>query len=409
MIWANFIHVYQPPTQKREIVEKVAGESYRKIVDILERYPESKMTVNISSALTEQLYRYGLTDIIDHLGDLAENGQVEFTGSAKYHPILPLIPEEEATRQIKLNEKTNREIIGNSYKPVGFFPPEMCYSRRVAEVVENLGYEWIIMDEIGYNGKLNQTSRNVIHRLAKSHLNIFFKERRYSSGLTYGRFLDGESFEKTMLGEIDSKSYLLTGTDGEIYGHHRKGQERLLEDIFRSKKIVTSTISELIDRFAKREEVEPLPSSWSTWEDEIAADIPYPQWNFPGNAIHEKQWELAQLVVKTIQRAESNGVLNWESEQRITLDAGLHSDQWWWASCRPWWDVGMIKAGALELLSAIKGVREFAEPRVAEKAERLVNEIIGYAEKLHASGDAKRLQDEYLETHKEITTLLTFG
>lgn len=409
MIWANFIHIYQPPTQKQEIVEKVADESYKKIVEIFGRYPDSKITLNISSVLTEQLQRYGLTDIIDKLEDLAKNGQIEFTGSAKYHPILPLIDQKEAVRQIELNEKTNREIIGNVYKPVGFFPPEMCYSRKIADIVESLGYKWIIMDEIGYNGKIGQVSKDVICSLAQSDLNIFFKERKFSSGLTYGRFLNGEDFEKALAGEIGAESYLLTGTDGEIYGHHRKGQEKLLEDIFESKKILTSKISELIDRFRKRQETEPLPSSWSTWEDEMAADIPYPQWKFPGNTIHEKQWALAQLAVEAIQRAESKGKLSPESESRRSLDEGLHSDQWWWASCRPWWDVGMIREGTLRLLNAVKSASNSAEPGTVEKAQRLADGIKRRAERLHETGDAKRLQNEYMETHKDVTTLLTFG
>jgi len=365
--------------------------------------------LNISSVLTEQLHRYGLTDIIDTLDDLAQRRQVEFTGSAKYHPILPLIHEKEVVRQIKLNEKTNKEIIGNVYKPVGFFPPEMCYSRKVAEIVESFGYKWILMDEIGYNGKLGQTSQNVIYKLVKSDLNIFFKERRFSSGLTYGRFLAGQDFEKALTREIDAEAYLLTGTDGEIYGHHRKGQEKLLDDIFGSKKISTSTISELVERFSQRQEVEPLPSSWSTWEDEMTANIPYPQWKFPGNNIHARQWRLAQLAVNVIQSAELEGTVNPESEPRRTLDEGLHSDQWWWASCRPWWDIGMIREGALKLLGAIKLARGSVQPRTVEKAERLANSLIRLAEKLHATSDAKRLQNEYLETHKEVTTLLTFG
>ncbi len=409
MIWANFIHIYQPPTQKQEIIEKVADESYRKIVDVFGRHPDSKITLNISSVLTEQLQKYGLTDILDKLEDLAKNGQIEFTGSAKYHPILPLIDQKEAVRQIELNEKTNREIIGNVYKPVGFFPPEMCYNRKVADIVESRGYKWIIMDEIGYSGKLGQTSKRVIYKLVKSDLRVFFKERKFSSGLTYGRFLEGEVFEKALAAEADTESYLLTGTDGEIYGHHRKGQEKLLDEIFRSKKVSTCTVSELIDRFGERSEVEPLPSSWSTWEDEMAADIPYPQWKFPGNMMHALQWKLAKLIVDTIQRAESSGKFSPESESRRSLDEGLHSDQWWWASCRPWWDVGMIREGTLKLLSAVKNAGNSVEPQTVEKAQRLADSILRHAEKLHATGDAKRLQNEYMETHKDVTTLLTFG
>ena len=60
LVWANFLHIYQPPTQTREIVEKVTDECYRKLVAILQRHPEAKVTLNINASLTEQLDRYGL-------------------------------------------------------------------------------------------------------------------------------------------------------------------------------------------------------------------------------------------------------------------------------------------------------------------------------------------------------------
>ncbi len=401
MFWANFLHIYQPPTQKREIVEKVAEESYRKILDILWRYPEAKLTLNISSVLTEQLQKYGLTDIIDRLEDLSKRDQIEFTGSAKYHPILPLIPEEEINRQIRLNEDTNRDIIGRSYQPTGFFPPEMCYRREIANIAKDLGYSWIIIDEIGYNGKLAQVSPGTIYTLPQSGLTIFFKERRFSSALTYGRFGAGAEFEKALKSQTAKDQFLLTGTDGEIYGHHRKGQEKLLEDIFRTKQLKTLTISELPEHFHERCEVEALPCSWSTWEDELAADIPFPQWRFPGNEIHGLQWQLAQAAMKAVHSLEKQNTPC--EKQRRALDEGLHSDQFWWASCRPWWDVGMIRAGALKLLEATKGSDDYRD------AEQLVDLVIEKSEMLHASGDAKRLQKEYLETHKEVTSLLAFG
>jgi len=43
MYWANFLHIYQPPTQTEEIVRKVAQESYRTLVRVLEMRPEPKL------------------------------------------------------------------------------------------------------------------------------------------------------------------------------------------------------------------------------------------------------------------------------------------------------------------------------------------------------------------------------
>lgn len=124
MYWANFLHIYQPPTQTEAIVRKVTEECYRTLVRVLNEAPHAKITLNINAVLTEQLERYGFKDVIEGLKRLAERGQIEFTGSAMYHPILPLIPGEEVERQIKLNTEVNRRYFGDAYQPLGFFPPK---------------------------------------------------------------------------------------------------------------------------------------------------------------------------------------------------------------------------------------------------------------------------------------------
>jgi len=140
MYWVNFLHIYQPPTQTEEIVRKVTEECYEKLISVLEDGPQGKITLNISAVLTEQLDRYGYSDVIERLGKLAEKGQIEFTGSAMYHPILPLIPEGEVVRQIEMNTKINKRYFGEIYNPKGFSPPEMCYSFDVAKIVAKLGF-----------------------------------------------------------------------------------------------------------------------------------------------------------------------------------------------------------------------------------------------------------------------------
>ncbi len=219
MYWTNFIHIYQPPTQTQEIVEKVTNESYRTIVKILQNNPNGKLTVNINASLTEQLVRYGLSDVIEGLKELAQDKRIEFTGSAKYHPILPLIPEDEVKRQIELNMETNRKYFGDIYNPVGFFPPEMCYSRKVAEIVKSMGFKWIIIDEIGFNGKLEQVKNDRIYEVSGlDGFYVFFKEREFSAGLTYGKYPGLKEFVESIGDRKDNNYYLLSGTDGEIYG-----------------------------------------------------------------------------------------------------------------------------------------------------------------------------------------------
>jgi alpha-amylase/alpha-mannosidase (GH57 family) len=130
------------------VVKKIVKESYRPIIDALRSHPNAKISLNINGTLTEQLSDFGYDDIIEAIATLASKGQIEFTGSAKFHPLLPLIPEPEIKRQIELNNETNKRFFGKVYKPRGFFPPEMAISEEVLKSVKDMGFEWIIMSGI---------------------------------------------------------------------------------------------------------------------------------------------------------------------------------------------------------------------------------------------------------------------
>jgi hypothetical protein len=408
MYWSNFLHIYQPPTQTEKIVRKVTDESYRTLVRVLKEAPRGKITLNISAVLTEQLARHGLDDVIQGLRELAERGQIEFTGSAMYHPILPLIPKDEAVRQIELNTEVNRRHFGEVYCPKGFFPPEMCYSYEVGKTVAELGFRWIIVDELAFNGKVDIVKYDRLYKIkGLGDFLVFFKERPFSAGITYGGYPSAEPFLKALEDRLGGDTYLLSGTDGEVYGHHRPGQERLLSDVFSMGTPKTCTTSELIELFKPKETVSPLPSSWSTWEDEMERGIPYPQWRYPDHEMHELQWQLTDLALRRVKGAPAGtpGL----AEARRLLDEGLHSCQYWWASCRPWWSVDMIKWGAQTLHRAVEALEDITSRKQRQEASRLFKAVLSKAKEWQQSGEAQRLKGKYKEEHPEVSTELTFG
>ncbi|MFP3880552.1 MAG: hypothetical protein ACLFVA_06325 [Dehalococcoidia bacterium] len=408
MYWSNFLHIYQPPTQTEEIVRKVTEESYRTLVRVLKEAPDGKITLNINAVLTEQLARYGLDDVIGGLRGLAERGQIEFTGSAMYHPILPLIPRDEMIRQIKLNSDVNQYYFGEVYKPAGFFPPEMCYSYEVAEIVAELGFRWIIVDELSFNGKMGSVKYDRLYEVENlGGFLVFFKERPFSAGITYGAYPSAEPFLAALEGRLNGHNYLLTGTDGEIYGHHRPGQEKLLSEVFARGLPETCTVSELVEHFKQVDAVNPLPCSWSTWEDEMAQGIPYPQWQYPGHELHDLQWQLTRLVLRIVKGADTKSP-GFPRARRL-LDEGLHSCQYWWASCRPWWSVEMIEWGAEKLYQAVELLGDAIHRKHKDEARNLFQAVVDEARGWQESGEAQRRKQKYRKEHPEVSTELTFG
>lgn len=384
MVWANFLHIYQPPDQKKDTLRQITAESYRPIVEILKENPGAKLTLNITACLTEQLVNLGYQDLIDDIGKLAKKGQIELTDSAKYHAFLPLIPEGEIERQISLNNETNKNIFGDFYKPKGFHLPEMAYSRRIAEVIFRFGYSWLILNETSYEGKLfskiDTSQVFILKSLPK--LRVLFRNRKLSDLIQRGHVLEPADFYKFLEEEVKDREYIITAMDGETFGHHRPGLEKFLAKIYEEKKVKSVTVSEITSSFPEGKGIEPLDGSWASMESELREGIPYAQWKYPGNKIHQLQWELTDLAIKTVELNEADPNF---SEARMLLDKSLFSCQYWWAGAVPWWEIEYIEKGAYYLKKTIETLNNIKED-VKRKAQTLYSDIVSTAFDWERSG-----------------------
>lgn len=392
MVWANFLHIYQPPTQTREILDRVTRESYEKIIAGVKANPTAKLTLNINAVLTEMLVEFGHASVISDIKYLLEKGQIELTASAKYHPLLPKLTREEIRRQIVLNEETNRKYFGNSYHPQGFFPPEMGYDEKVGEVVAQMGYKWIILDEMANPLVM---SRDTIFEM-ENGLGVFFRERGMSFRILSAQ-LGTVGSVITQLGEnIEKNEYLLTAMDGETFGHHRLGLEELLLEIYRHPKLPTVCVSELHERFSKRLVVTPRASTWALMPRDLARNTPFSRWDDPDNEIHATQWELVNLAMN---------LSVWEDDiEKKHFDMAIHSDQFWWASAKPWWSLEMIERGAYELMGAIRQFKN-ATTDDRNRAEALYLKIITTGFEWQRSGkvaDLSRREDEEIKEMMDV-------
>ncbi|MDO8515456.1 MAG: UvrB/UvrC motif-containing protein [bacterium] len=369
MVWCNFLHIYQPANQIKEIFDKVVSECYRPLFKSLIDNPEAKVTININAALTERLIEY--PEVLNDLIKAANNRQIEFTDSAKYHTLLPFLPEDEIERQINLNRETNKRIIGEAYNPIGFFPPEMAYSNKLSRILERMGYKWVIIDEIALNGKLNQLNKSVSYKIKGTNLNVFFRERGPSNLIMSAMVRHKEDLKYD-----ETKGYMVTGMDGETFGHHRPGLQTLLTELLTSTEFEHAFFSELPKLFPATETVTPVVSTWASSQKDIEDGIQFISWNDPNNAIHKLQWELQNLVLKS------------PNANREKLDMGLASDQFFWASAKPWWSLEQIELGAWTLLDAAR----------SEKAYDLYLRIIATAFEWQRSGKVRELSHEMKET-----------
>lgn len=396
LTWINFLHIYQPPTQKQETFAAIVDQSYRKLIRILQENPRAKITLNMNATLTEQLAERGFNDVLAGFRALGEKGQIEFTGGAKYHAFLPLLPESEIRRQITLNEEANRRLLGDkAYHPTGFHTTELAYQKRVLQIIQSMGFHWTLLNETAYKGKLfSEIDFSKIFRIPGiENFTVFFRDRRMSDIILRGKIYELATFKKLAEKEVKPTEYLITAMDGETFGHHRPDLDKLLEAIYKDPDIEAMHLSDLLKQFREVQKVEPVESTWASMESELDEGIPYAQWKYPSNLIHALQWELTYFAIATVEGAKADPGY---PRARDYLDRGLHSDHYWWAGANPWWSIEHIEAGAHLLVSSLKALENVPKD-IHDRADDYYRRILFTAFDWQRSGYAHKLSNDYTD------------
>ncbi len=394
MRWINFFHIYQPPRWPRSIIRRVARESYRPLVRFLMARPTIHLTLNVNGSLTEQLRSNGYRDVIAGIRKLLERGQIELTDSSMYHAILPLLPNKEVRRQILLNRQTNRRAFGPAYQPGGFFLPEMAYAAKLDEILDQLGYRWIILDGISHPGVVDYLVRNQIRG---TQLTAIFRNRYVSDYLAFAAQLnESKRFLKTVRRWNGQTDVLVTAMDGENLGHHRRAARGIWQKLVRLPYIRTLTVSELLPTLAPNTRISPRAASWSSHKGDLKRSIPFRLWKNPKNGLHKLQWRLFSLVTALIRRREQRGRI--PTAVRHEFDQAVASDWYWWASREPWWDVDIIVTAAHRLQTIADEIS--ISGKNYEVIHRTVEQIVALAQRWHSSGEARRHAARFLRAEQ---------
>lgn len=389
MIWANFLHIYQPADQSDEILERVVNECYRPLFRGLLTIKNLKININMNAGLTELLDKKGYQDVIEAIYKLAKTKKLEFTESAKYHALLPFLTEEEIIRQIKENNKTNKKYFKETYNPKCFFPPEMAYSPKVGKVISSLGYPLIMVDGISYQGGKTAAPKDKLFFLAGTKTITIFRERSVSNCIMSALVKNKKDFYEILGNEIDKNIYLTTAMDGETFGHHRPGLEKSLFKILSLKKPKQVFLSQLPEYFRAEDKFSPLASTWASTSEDMEKNLQFFSWDNLHNKVHRLQWSFLNYVRSlTKKRKYSDRVLE-------KFDKSIASDQFFWASGEPWWSVEMIEKGAWGLLESLKLLSK--NKKEIEKGEKYYRDILSIAFWWQRSGKIGLLAKKYKE------------
>ena len=392
MKWANFLHFYQPADQQRDILEAVVSQCYRPMFRGLLENPRARLTINVSGGLLEALDKHGFGDVIHDLRELYKSGRIDITSTACYHAFLPLLPEDEIRRQIKLNDIVLSRYLNVDFSPLGFFPPEMAYNSRLGSILSDMGYKYVLLDEISCTpGEKGSVENDALYRLRGTSLKVFFRQRNPSNVLMSGIERDSQHLYE-VLKRYSGSRYLITAMDGETFGHHRPGLEEPFLDMFNNQNIEFTTVADFLDDpDLAIKEVDLVDSTWASSREDIANGIQFISWKDPQNVLHSWQWELVNLMLSAI-KSLSQEVPNYDVI-RCKADRALASDQFFWASAKPWWSVEMIESGVHMALSVIESIPGLASESKAS-AEFLYRSVVSTAFEWQRTGKIREMSRE---------------
>jgi len=110
------------------------------------------------------------------------------------------------------------------------------------------------------------------------------------------------------------------------------------------------------------------------WASAMAAAVAATNANRPSTCFEKP----CSKIAKAMERADNETSKYYADIARGLLDRALHSDQFWWASRRPMWDINLINRGLMEqtevLLNAYKALKTSGASD-EEKAECYYREI----------------------------------
>lgn len=351
------LHIYQPPTNLKEIVQKIADTSYIPLMKVINAEQNAKFSLNINYSLTEQLVKYGYHQLIDSIKEAADTGKIEFTESGAYHPIFPLIPENEMIRQLTLNYQGNKDVFGNCFQPKGIFPPECALSENVIKILaKHWDFQWIITDDQPYSCYHHgQVPYNFIPQVDNKA--VFLRSNMWSNRIAWNTWGKANFINviKRSLNSWFNKNdgYLILAMDGETFGWHHKHYEehflrKMLLELKAENDITLCTLSEILEKFPLKEDFIP-PSSWSTSIEDVNNNDTYSLWHSRFNPIHQSQWDLTNHFLNCIKKIEIS-----DEKLRGLIDKSLYSCPYWWAQNGQFFSPKQIYRGANLIIKALE-------------------------------------------------------
>jgi predicted glycosyl hydrolase (DUF1957 family) len=340
LLWANLINMYQPPNVDRAELEKIVNRSFLPLLRIFSHSPEYKFSLNLPASTVDLLIRTGFGQVIKKIAELAEQGQVDFTMTPKYQPVIPFLGEDDVARQIEAHNKICKRYFGINYVPRGLYSPFLAYSQLVSKTTARFGLKWVVTDEISFSNGAPAGYSTLYMDKAAGGVVLLPKHRELSDqleGSIWGRKLPRSAAEyvQSALQKCANDKYFITVIDAEAFGYRNPGRNGLVKALYGEAKFKKVTLTELRTFIKRKEFVRASEGTAETRPQDMKRRKPYQLWQNDDNPIQSTLWQLFNLASTEIKNAGSKGDPQYVRAREM-FDSASAGVIWLMVSGTPW-------------------------------------------------------------------------
>lgn len=190
-----------------------------------------------------------------------------------YHVILPLVPRGDREVLVAWGVEYFKRHFKRS--PEGMWLPEMAVDLETLEVLADYGVVYTVLSQSQVRGGRSGGPYKVVLPSGRS-MAVFVRDDTLSNSLAFG------GFEKFLELSRGASGDVVVAVDGETFGHHIKGAERLLAEFIAKNRDRVTNFGALYERGYKGEVQIVERTSWSCphglgrWSRDCGCDGPAP-------------------------------------------------------------------------------------------------------------------------------------
>lgn len=295
---------YDDKTNNERILHKVAEKSYlptnKKLLELLQRHPQFKLSMSITGTVLEQLEAWSPA-ALQSFKDLIATGRVEIVAETYHHSLAFFYSLAEFEAQVTMH----KDIVGRLFnvEPQVFRNTELSYNNDLAHWADKAGYKGILAE--GWDPVLGWRSPNYVYRPTyTNNIRLLMKNYKLSDDIAF-RFgdrnwkewpLTANKFTHWLEETGDATNFNLF-MDYETFGEHQWEESgifdflhHLPEEWLKNPDHTFMTVSDAIDSFDPVDQIDtPHTTTWADTERDLSAWLGNPMQQESIKALYELQ------------------------------------------------------------------------------------------------------------------------